>query len=441
MYRLSRDTPLTVKLIEAFISRHKREVLPRMDKLIKAYLPSDEKSIYQDPASGRKDIKLFHPYAAYITDINVGYFVGDAIKYQAAEDDESAGRLLDRLGGIYSYTDEADVNTALAEYASILGIAYELLYMDADAKVRFTSLDPREVILIRDDSVDGDILYAIRLYTMKDMAMDTETEYAVVYDATTFTVYRRELRANSWTIDAPTAHNFSQVPINPYFNNHHQIGDFEPVMSLIQAYDRLEGNCVSEQEDFRNAYLTLEGMEDTDEDDIKGMKTNKILVYPQGGKAAWLVKPQDDAATEHLRTRIDKDIHKLSKTPALTDEDFSGNASGIALKYKLQGLENAASKKERGFRRGLQRRMELICELLKILDGVAYDYTTISMAFTRNVPNNLEELANVAEKLAGLISEETAISLLPIDIDPKAELQKKQAEARSGYGDLQVKQG
>jgi len=423
---------MTVDRMDKYIAAHKKTVLPRMDNLDKRYMPSDEKSVTVDPQSGRRDILLRHSYAAYITDINVGYFMGEAIKYSAG-DDERANTLLERLSGIFAYTDEMNANAELAEDASIYGIAQELLYMDGDAKIRFKAVDPREIILVYDNTVENALLYAIRTYKDKDILQDKETEYADLYDATTITSYTRQ-SGGSWVqIGEPTPHHFRQVPINSYLNNRRAIGDFEQILSLIDAYDRSQSNAVSELEDFRNAYLKLLGMEDTDETDVKEMRKNRVLNLPEGGDASWLVKPQDDTALEHLRDRLDKDIHKLSMTPALTDESFAGDASGIALKFKLQGLENKASRKERGFRLGLQRRMELICEVLAVLDGVKYDYTQIGMTFTRNIPSNLLELVDVAVKASGLVSDETAIGILPLDIDAKAEIEKKRAEAEAGY--------
>ena len=56
-----------------------------------------------------------------------------------------------------------------------------------------------------------------------------------------------------------------------------------------------------------------------------------------------------------LKKAIKDDIHEFSKVPCLTDENFVGNASGVAMKYKLLGFEGLGKTKERYFKRGLRK--------------------------------------------------------------------------------------
>jgi len=116
----------------------------------------------------------------------------------------------------------------------------------------------------------------------------------------------------------------------------------------------------------------------------------------------------------------------------MTDEDFASNASGVAMKYKLMGLENATSKKEAYFKKGLQRRLELIANMLNIM-GSAYDYRAINITFTRNIPSNMVEMADVINKVGHLYSEETQMELMPFDIDIDAEKKRKDEEKEAGY--------
>ena len=152
----------------------------------------------------------------------------------------------------------------------------------------------------------------------------------------------------------------------------------------------------------------------------------------EGTLAKWLVKEINDTYLENLKTRIAAEIHKFSKTPALTDQDFAANASGVAIRYKLMGLESMAAKKERAFRKGLQRRIELICNVLGV-KGVKYDYTDIGMSFKRNVPANLTEIADVLTKVGHVLSKETQVGLLPVDTTYAEERERMKKEAEDGY--------
>ena len=54
--------------------------------------------------------------------------------------------------------------------------------------------------------------------------------------------------------------------------------------------------------------------------------------------------------------------------------------------------------------------------------------TDIQKVFTRNVPKNLVEAADTAQKLQGIVSHETILSILPFIEDAKGELEKIKAE-------------
>ena len=95
-------------------------------------------------------------------------------------------------------------------------------------------------------------------------------------------------------------------------------------------------------------------------------------------------------------------------------------------------LENATAKKESAFKMGLQRRLELVCNMLNLM-GQNYDYRAINVHFTRNIPSNIVELADVINKIGHLYSEKTQMELLPIESDYEAEQELKAKEATNGY--------
>ena len=366
---------MTVERMDAYIKDFKKQELPRLNKLAQYYL-GNQKIMQRTATYGKPNNRIVHPYGNYIVDINVGYFLGEAITYNisspAEENDEKAGvlrkaakaiktalrkgaealgiGLLPRLTEINAYNDEAAANADLGTDAGIFGIARELLYVDEDSNIRFTPLDPRTVVPVFDNTVENRLLFGIRFWTDQDIITRSKTEYATVYSRTHETSYKSS-KAGSWTQDGEAKEHFwGEVPINLFSNNRMEIGDFELVISLIDAYDATQSDSVNDAEAFADAYLALIGMDlDTDggedgaesegEKQIRTMKDNRVLIIPEGGDAKWIVKQINDTYLENLKTRIASEIHKFSKTPALTDQDFAANASGVAIKYKLMGLE------------------------------------------------------------------------------------------------------
>ncbi len=134
-----------------------------------------------------------------------------------------------------------------------------------------------------------------------------------------------------------------------------------------------------------------------------------------------------DTALENYKKRLREDMHIFSAVPNLTDANFGGNLSGVAVSYKLWGLEQICAIKERKFKRGLQRRIELITHILNIKGG-QFDYRDIDIQFRRNKPQNVLEIAQIITMLSGELSRETRLQMLPTIDNVQDELQKLEEE-------------
>lgn len=424
MFRLSKNTVLTPQMIMKYIEKSGEEER-RMKKLLDYYKGKHDilKRAFED--SSKPNNKIVNPYAGYITTMMTGYFMGEPVKYSSADEE-----FLDVVKASFIYNDEASNNAELAKNASIFGVAYELMYLDDDKQIRFKAIPSLNCIPIVEQNIEEDLLYFIRFYDEENILTNEKTRFVEVYSRTYYQLYKQAY--NDLELLDEQLHYWGLVPINIYYNNSDSIGDFETVISEIDSYDKMESDSINEMEYFSDAYLALYGLEGTEAEDVAAMKENRVLLMPEDARAEWLVKQINDTYLENEKARLDKNIHKFSYCPAMTDADFAANASGVAMKYKLMGLENATSKKESYFKKGLQRRLELMANMLNLM-GSDYDYRAINITFTRNIPSNMVEMADVISKVGDLYSEETKMELMPFDIDIEAEKQRKQEEAESGY--------
>ena len=364
--------------------------------------------------------KIANSYASYITDTLVGYFVGKPISYSGNDTN-----VLNELQMIFEYNDEADENAELAKNASIYGVAYELLYMNENV-VRFKSLDPKECIPIFDDTIDNNLLAFIRYYDNYDVVQDkTITIIEVITDKETVRYSTTSTLGNLTFIES-YPHYFGMVPIAIYKNNEEESGDFEQVISLIDAYDKLESDSLNDFEYFVDAYLALYGFT-AEPEDIAQMKENRVLLMDEGTSAEWLIKDTSDNNIENIKNRIDADIHKFAKCPNLADKEFASNASGVAIKFKLLGTENKVAIKERKFKRGLQQRLELLANIKGVLAN-GFDWRSIDIIFTRNIPTNDTDIANMVNTLSGIVSEETLLAQIPFVEDVAGEIERLDKE-------------
>ena len=159
----------------------------------------------------------------------------------------------------------------------------------------------------------------------------------------------------------------------------------------------------------------------------KAVKDNGILELPNDAKAEYLTRQFDEASVEILRNAIKKDIHTISNVPDMSDDNFGGNVSGVAMAYKLLGFELMTKTKERFFKEGLRYRLKLIANVLSAHNTVI-DTDGIEIVMSRTLPQNTAELADTVAALSGLVSQETLLSQLPFVEDPAEEIKKLRKE-------------
>lgn len=432
---LNRDTELSTTLLKKILEKH-RAHKANLERLHDYYCGKHDILNRSNQDKTKPNHKIVNPFPQYITDTLCGYFVGEPITYSSM--DENAHN---ELNAILNYNDVAAVDMANARDMSIFGKSYELHYIDADGITRFTNVSAENMIIVYDDTIEAEILYAVRLVPNYDIMKDKTVYKVEVYSNESVRFYDSNEDLSALTLTSEAPHYFGLVPVCEFLNNEEEIGDFETVIPLIDAYDMLESDALNDFDYFVDAYLVLTGMT-ADAEDISKMKENRVILLDDAdAKAEWLIKSENDTVSQNLKDRFKNDIHKFSKTPDLSDEAFSNNASGVAIKYKLYGTESLASNKERFFKKGLQRRIELIFNILNMKGG-SYDYRGVDIVFTRNIPTNANELADMVQKLSGVVSTETLLAQLPFVEDVKKEMEKREEEhANSPFYDLDFELG
>jgi SPP1 family phage portal protein len=163
---------------------------------------------------------------------------------------------------------------------------------------------------------------------------------------------------------------------------------------------------------------------------------DKTLCLPDGdARAEYLSGHMDESGNEILRASLAQDIHKLSLVPDLSEKSFAGNLSGIALKYRLLGLEQLCFVKQQWFTEGLKTRLSLFARALEVWDGLTLDAGNVTVSYTRSLPENLNDTAQFvkAASEAGAMSTRTMVKTLhrtadwdETDVEREAEQAKKE---------------
>lgn len=427
---------MTVQEIRAYIDADRQE-RARRQRMYDYYRFNNRILEAPERKDDKPDNRLAHGFVAYISNAYTGYMFGKPVTYAAKagsdeEEEPLSEQLLEAADRCFTYNDEQAENTALGLDCAICGVAVELLYTDADGAVRFARVDPVGCIDVRDGTIENALTALIRYYDRYDVVTGKTMRTVEVYDESAVTVYRFANGEAEFGEPEVREHFFGDVPAVVYKNNLFGMGDAEGVLSLIDAYDKMQSEGLNDQEYFSDAYLALYGIGDMDKDDAADMRRKRTLLMPDGSKAEWLIKQQSDATPQNIKERLNADIHRFSACPDMSDENFAGNASGVALSYKLLQFENVAGIKEREFKRGLQRRIELLCNIWKVLGAPKYDWREIQISFHRALPQNLLEISQTIVNLRDVLSDETKRSMLPLDIDEGTEKQRMAEQNEGG---------
>ncbi len=383
--------------------------------------------------------KLNNDFFSDIVDTKVGYFAGEPIAYGLDKTNYTgtSGELNEvdyykHLGvidkfKIHNNVDDLDAETA--KMAAICGYGARLCYIDTDGFERVINIKPWECIFVSDRSI-GEPQYALRYYPIVDNGEQTiRVEW---YDYTTVTFY--VLRGDEYVLDDTEdakKHMFERVPLIEIPNNDERQGDAEKVLSLIDGYDRTLSDVNSEIEQFRLAYMVFYGAEVTKEviDEAKRSGAFSIPNYDGNEKAEFMTKNMNDVIIENHLNRLEENIMRFAKSVNFSDDSFAGQASGVALKFKMLGLESKCIISERKMTSALRQQFKVIGSAWE-KKSINIDFSNFVFQFKRNFPLDIQTEATSTALLRGHVSEQTRLGLLSFvdDAEYELELMRKDME-------------
>ena len=419
MFYLNKNTELTVELLQKMIQRFTVDVQPKLNKYKKYYdgIQSILNKSYSD--STKPCNRTVINYCKNIVDSYCGYLATPGhISYRSEQDIED-------IMDILRYNDYQAQDAEFLLNALTYGVAAELMYNDYKGQTRFRTINPTQCFGVYDDSLTSDLMHFVRFYPVNEW--DDSDTYAVdVYSDFLVRHYTMEGQNGKLTFNGEELHYFSQCPANIFYLPDEK-SIFDCVIGLQDAANELISAEIDDYSAFCDAYLVLEGM-DADAEDVVSMKENRVLLIPEGGKAYWLTKAANDAQIENILKRIQESIYRIAQCPDFSSESFVGGvSSGIAIRYRLTGMETRAGKIEAEMKKALQRRIEIICGIaaLKIGEEVFRD---IQIDFKRNIPEDINSTVQLINALKGTVSDATLLGQLDFITDVNAELEAVQEQ-------------
>lgn len=431
MYTLPKNTKITNQILNDVIEYN--EKYKERYKMLENYYFGKQAIMGRTKEDRLKNNKVMINHAKYITDTNVGYLLGNPVDYQV-DKDTSGNPLYDIQPILDAYKKQTinDIDSEIAKDVSIFGMQYEYVYVNEDAEPKSCEIDNKNAIIVYDDTVEHNKLFGLIYRPI--YKGETFKHWEIIYCddkvVRTYKSYSKSLNK----VGDDTPHKFGKVPMIAYKNNPELLGDFEPVITLIDAYNLLQSDRINDKEQLVDAILCMYGMDFTPEQADMLRDSRMLASIPSDGKVEYLVKTLQEGDVDVLRQNLENDIHKISMVPNMSDQNFVGNSSGVAIKYKLLAFEQNIKNKERYMEKGLMERFELYNNYLSAISKMQdVPLEQVDAIFTRNLPSNDYEISQMIDNLADFVDKETLISQLSFikDASEIVEAKKKEDEEES----------
>ncbi|MCQ2441702.1 MAG: phage portal protein [Oscillospiraceae bacterium] len=393
---------------------------------------------------GEGEVRVAVNYAKYVVDMALGYYLGEAVKYDSNEiaraGAQRGGKIdLSWLLYWYDFQNIAEVDLELGRGMGIFGECIELCYASSEQRPRprSTWLFPGNAVLVCDDSVEHRKLFGM-VWERRESLTGQQYYTMTVYTDRTIRHYRSADVKNIafYPEGEVQEHWFGEVPMILYENNGPRQGDFEQIISLIDAYNQLLSSRLTDKKKFVDALLVFFGMTLREGDEGRLARERFLDGAPLDARVEYIQKTFDESGVQVLADALVREMHKMTQTVDMSDEKFSGNSSGQALKLKLLSMELLVKSKMRRMEKGLKERLRLYNRWLYAMGEMdLVDPAEVDVVFTVNRPIDEEGILDLVTRLQGIVDDQTLLSQLWFVKDPAEALENVRKQKEEGEKD------
>ena len=386
--------------------------------------------------------KVNNDFFGEIVDFSTGYFAGEPISYSYSRTGEAeavtggkeaVSAVSKRLTDFTVRNNLFGVDMETTKNAKIYGYSGRLFYIDPEGQERVMAVPGFETIVLSKLDI-AEPKYAVRYY--ETTRIGGSKKWIVEFYDNTY-IYTYEGMLSQLTFVSRIEHGFDYCPLQAIANNKECMGDAEKVLQAIDDYDKVLSDNSNEIEAFVHALMVI-GLS-IDDSEVQNAQKSGVLVAPQVGAnpvqdpVKWVTKNINDAFTEHHLQRIEDNIYRFSKTPNLNDQAF-GTASGVALKFKLHGLETKCAMFEASMMNSAQHMWRVLCSSWN-KRGLNADPLQFCMEFHRNFPlDKLSEAQAAQAWLAAKMPLEWVVSQIAGVDDPQYVMDMIEQETADAAG-------
>lgn len=304
-----------------------------IDYLMNYY--AGEQPILERKKTIREEIcnKIVVNYANAIVKFKTGYLLWKPIQYIARKEGVEADDLV-VLNDYMVMQEKASKDKEIADWQSICGTAYRLGLQNEfyeedmdDVPFEVRNVNPKNAFVVYSADTGEPLLGVVVLRDVN--AGDQITKYQI-YSKTKYWVYNTQTQL----FEESTTHTYGQIPLIEYPLNEQRIGDFEIVLSLLDAINLTQSNRLDGVEQFIQSLLVFKNVE-IDADMLKQLKDLGAINIKQNGEIEanvdYLTQELNQEQTETLIGSMWKQVETICGLPSKNSSGGAGSNTGTAV--------------------------------------------------------------------------------------------------------------
>jgi len=383
-------------------------------------------------------VKINHkshtPYSRIIVSQKANYFVGKPPTINPSE-----GPLVDWL----LTNSFPSLLLALAGDAAAMGEGFTLLYSPPGVNEAYITQEvPYNCVVLYDPDINEPV-FGLLYYQRSDDVID-----AYWYTETEVMKFEGKKGSGFVLVEAPEAHLFEGVPLIEWPNNAERIGDLEPVLGLMDLYDIVDSDFLSELSQLRLAYFVLKGFglsgdpigesifsksapgfEDVDRVASSLTKqlqeTGTFTTENPDASADFVTKPINFEAVQYAKVSLKERIFRMANS--YDPEDMKGSGASITafqIRMKLISLDLGAQDAITHFSQSFRRLANLLSGYYQKYKGQSIPMDGAEIIFRKNIPSNITQDMIDARAAGAALSQKQIIERLPFAVDYEENLQE-----------------
>ena len=431
MIRVDKDTALTVKNLSICYN----------------VWSSDYNRIKKNDDIYTNKAKLKLPFGKKLATISAAATIGDGITVSAPEGlDDKQQATFDAIQELFKAQTIINHDSAVITNMCKHGRTYEYIYMSEDKSpipktARYNALS---AFVVFDNTAEANSLFGcyVDSYSKNSKAYLRFTAFDSrnVYEAEQRLDEVQKSGADLSDLDLNSSgsfpelsiissHVFGRVPMTEMLNNEEEQADFEQVIDLIKDRTSIHNINYKDMHEIAKNYIKARNTQIAGNTEEEKNQTQRRSADNQ--RMEFETDPLDTLADVNILSKnenyssitefgkdADSKIYDLSMIPDLSSQEFAGNLTGVALKFKLFPFKELIKTKNGELEKMYRRRLKMYMAALLAKDSAKYetfDVAQCTITFNRSWLDNELELAQMISQLSttGLFSDKYLTNKMP----------------------------